>query len=110
MGEAYCRVPKLGVFTDSDCPFLWGVPNHFENVFILQVHVFKGPRISGRVWHREPFSLWVQFCCLVLFSLGLFLSLCVEDGLNPFSDLCRRFRIVYSPTVLVVNLFPILVV
>ena len=86
------------------------VPNYFENVLILQVHVFKDPWISGRVWHREPFSLWVQFCYLVLFFLGLFLPPCVEDGFNLFSNLCLGFRIVDSPTVLVVDLFPILVV
>jgi len=99
-----------GFFKNSDCSFLWGAPNYFENVFILQVHVSQDPWISGRVWHREPFSLWVQFCYLVLFFLGLFLSPCVEDGLNLFSDLRRGFRIVDSSTILIVNLFPILVV
>ena len=112
MGEAYCRVLKFGFFKNPDCSFLWGFPNYFEDVLILQVHVFKDPGISGRVWHREPFSLWVQFCYLVLFILGLFLPSCVEDGLNLFSNLCHGFSIVDSPTILVtvINLFPILVV
>jgi len=80
MGEAYCRVPKFGFFKNPDYSLLWGVPDYFGNVLILQVHVFKDPWISGRVWHREPFSLWVQFCYLVLFFLGLFLPPGVEDG------------------------------
>ena len=34
----------------------------------------------------------------------------VEDGLDLFSDLCSRFRVVDSPAIFIIYLFPILVV
>ena len=99
-------IPRIRVFQNPDCSFLWGVPDYL----ILQVPVFKDPWVSGRVWHRKPFSLWIQFCYLVLLFLGLFPHTSVEDGFHLFPDLFREFSIVDSPTVLVVYLFPILVV
>ena len=61
------------------------------------------------MWHRKPFSFWDQFSNLVLFCLGLFLPPNVEDGLNLPSDLCGGFRIIDTPAVFVIDLFPILV-
>jgi len=87
LGEAYCRVPEFGFFKNPDCSFPWGIPDYFENVLILQVPIFKDPWVSGRVWHRKPLSLWVQFCYLVLFFLGLFSTPGVEDGFHLFPDL-----------------------
>ena len=60
--------------------------------------------------HRKHFFLWSQFCYLSLFYLGLVLPPSVEDGIDLFSDLCRRFRVVDSPAIFIIYLFPILVV
>ena len=56
--------------------------------------------VSCRMRHRKPFSFRSQFRYLILFFLGLFLPPSVEDGLDLFSDVYRRFRAVDSPAIL----------
>jgi len=57
--------------------------------------------------HRKLFSFWRQFCYLSLFCPRLFLPPSMEDGLDLSSDLCRRFRVVDSPAIFIIYLFPI---
>ena len=47
--------------------------------------------------------------CL-LNMLGLFLSPCMEDGFNLRFHVCRGFRVIESPAILVIYLFPLLTV
>jgi len=82
LSKAYCRIPEFGLFKNPNCAYFWGFPDYFENILIPQVPIFEDSRVSGRVWHREPFSLWVPFFYLVLFFLGLFPPPGVEDGFN----------------------------
>ena len=89
------------------CLLMWHI---WTNESWLNEDIFEDPWISGCMWHREPFSLWDQFCYLVLLFLGLFLSPCIEDGFNLGFHLRRGFRVIEAPAVLVVHLFPILTI
>ena len=110
MGEACCRIPGFRLFKNSNCAHFWGVPDYYKDVLTLQISIFQNRRVSGRTWHREPFSLWVQFSHFVLFLPGVFPTPCVEDRCNLLLDLCRGFYLIHPPTVLIIYLFPVLVV